>query len=552
MRQEDAIRPRVRIFPAVSTGVLARPRVPAREARRVAAFALPGVAVLAMQWGLLRPAYIDDSFIFYRYARNWADGLGPVFNRGEWVEGFSSFLWTALLAIAAAAGIAPEDAAPVLSLALAIGCLIVVAAVARDLFDGSPFATVALPLGLALASPFAFYAATGMDAVLFAFVLLCAVVLVAAHVSGEPSRRLAWAAAAALVALVLVRAEGPAYALLIALVALAIARRRSTLPLVAAAAGATAVVLVVRLAVYGALVPAPAMAKGHATHLLAQGQLGQVVDAVRAGGHYEGALARVVTVAVVATVALAAWRRRAVPAFVWLATAAVVLVFAITAWNEGDWMPHRRLLVPALPLLLPLAAWSGKTLVSLVRPRALAGAGAVALALALTVAATGFDPPSKRAQTPYVGTELSGLGRAIAHTDPPTRVMTNLAGALPYAAGARTHVWDELGLTDIHNARHGQRFNPRFGRTDVAYVYSREFDLLVSNDPDEPRLLAGQWGRDPAKLRGYAVFTKPQWAAIPLYVVARRDSPAARAVGTYCGCAPAPLSASPPASASSP
>ncbi len=40
---------------------------------------------------------VDDGYIFLRYARNWANGLGPVFNPGERVEGFSSPLWTALL-----------------------------------------------------------------------------------------------------------------------------------------------------------------------------------------------------------------------------------------------------------------------------------------------------------------------------------------------------------------------------------------------------------------------------------------------------------------------
>ena len=36
----------------------------------------------------------DDAFISFRYARNIADGLGPVFNPGERVEGASNPLWT--------------------------------------------------------------------------------------------------------------------------------------------------------------------------------------------------------------------------------------------------------------------------------------------------------------------------------------------------------------------------------------------------------------------------------------------------------------------------
>ncbi|EMJ96128.1 hypothetical protein [Leptospira alstonii] len=39
----------------------------------------------------------DDAFISLRYAKNFADGKGLVFNEGEFVEGYTNFLWTALL-----------------------------------------------------------------------------------------------------------------------------------------------------------------------------------------------------------------------------------------------------------------------------------------------------------------------------------------------------------------------------------------------------------------------------------------------------------------------
>ena len=35
----------------------------------------------------------DDAFISFRYARNLLDGHGLVFNPGEYVEGYSNFLW---------------------------------------------------------------------------------------------------------------------------------------------------------------------------------------------------------------------------------------------------------------------------------------------------------------------------------------------------------------------------------------------------------------------------------------------------------------------------
>ena len=43
----------------------------------------------------------EDAYITFRYAENWARGLGPVYNAGERVMGFSSPLWTAWLALGA-------------------------------------------------------------------------------------------------------------------------------------------------------------------------------------------------------------------------------------------------------------------------------------------------------------------------------------------------------------------------------------------------------------------------------------------------------------------
>jgi hypothetical protein len=47
----------------------------------------------------------DDVFIYLRYANNWAGGGGPVFNPGVHEQGYTSFLWVAILTAARAAGI---------------------------------------------------------------------------------------------------------------------------------------------------------------------------------------------------------------------------------------------------------------------------------------------------------------------------------------------------------------------------------------------------------------------------------------------------------------
>ena len=39
------------------------------------------------------PHPIDDAYITFRYSRNLAEGLGPVWNAGDPVEGYTNFLW---------------------------------------------------------------------------------------------------------------------------------------------------------------------------------------------------------------------------------------------------------------------------------------------------------------------------------------------------------------------------------------------------------------------------------------------------------------------------
>ena len=59
---------------------------------------LPSVVaiLLAFHYGVCTQ---DDAFISFRYAENWASGLGWVFNVDEYVEGFSNPLWTGLFGL---------------------------------------------------------------------------------------------------------------------------------------------------------------------------------------------------------------------------------------------------------------------------------------------------------------------------------------------------------------------------------------------------------------------------------------------------------------------
>ena len=61
------------------------------------AFVVPALVALLARL-LTGPHPIDDAYITFRYARNLAEGLGLVYNPGEWVLGTTTPLWAILLA----------------------------------------------------------------------------------------------------------------------------------------------------------------------------------------------------------------------------------------------------------------------------------------------------------------------------------------------------------------------------------------------------------------------------------------------------------------------
>ena len=162
----------------------------------------------------------DDAFISYRYARNLADGLGLVFNRGERVEGYTNLLWVLeLSALWKVFGVRPEVGSVVLSgLCTAVMLAITAAHAARAPF-GDPaaapggersraFAGVAVAASLLLLATnrnVAVWATSGLEARQFTVFVVLAVWLLGAYATRP--RRL-WLASLALTGAALTRPEG--------------------------------------------------------------------------------------------------------------------------------------------------------------------------------------------------------------------------------------------------------------------------------------------------------------------------------------------------------
>ena len=82
---------------------------------------------LAAHTVYLQPWTLDDAYISFRYAEHFCQGKGIVYNEGERVEGYTTFLWVFLLGLGHMAGCYIPILAKTLGMALSIGCLLLLA-----------------------------------------------------------------------------------------------------------------------------------------------------------------------------------------------------------------------------------------------------------------------------------------------------------------------------------------------------------------------------------------------------------------------------------------
>ena len=228
-----------------------RPAEPSPTARRVdpwfhpfAPYVVPCALAVAARVDAIRalPYAAEDAYITFRFAEHWARGLGPVYNPGERVFGFTSPVWTAWLALGALLGIDTFAWARLWGFGLSLVALVLF----TRLLDCTVSRTAAwlFAVFFAVFAPFSAHAVLGMETSLVVAALAAAATAIEARSPG---------AGPLLALLALTRPEGTALAALLALRAAPRARWIGAV-LVAVALGALALY-------YGNPVPQSVLAK---------------------------------------------------------------------------------------------------------------------------------------------------------------------------------------------------------------------------------------------------------------------------------------------------
>lgn len=122
-------------------------------------------AAAAGLWAAWQKKWLcDDAFITFAYAQNFARGHGLVFNPGEWVEGYTNFLWALGLGLLGKLGVDIPYAGffgnlVAFVLVLGLSATIVLRGVGPTLKPVFPVAAIAL----ALSTPFTTWATSGLE-----------------------------------------------------------------------------------------------------------------------------------------------------------------------------------------------------------------------------------------------------------------------------------------------------------------------------------------------------------------------------------------------------
>jgi arabinofuranosyltransferase len=423
--------------------------------------------------GLFIFSYVpDDTFVTLRYARNALRGDGFVFNAGERVEGYMSYLWLLMLVFAGKLGAPLVATARVLSFAFSLGTLALTVFAARAGIStgraGAPEEPregwretlgMFLPaIFLAVSPPFLTWCLSGSEMPLFAFLFLAGCLFLRPG-SGPGAAFIVFGL------LGLVRPEG----ILFFLLALAVALVRSpsgrpgiVLKWIGIAAVFYVPYLIWKWSYFRELLPNALLATMGPPGLM-----------MRNGARYLfGFILNYGYLLIVGLLLLrSAGRTRqglAVPLLLVAALGTEVLMLG------GDWMPHYRLFLAAMPFVMLMVS---EGVLATARGIGAPVSAVVIIALLAVPGARGRDRFLAERATVHA---YALLGQRFGQILPPgTSIGCGSTGGIGYYTDMP--IVDILGFTEPRIARHGKIIGTEPGhlKTDGAYILDRKPDLLL-------------------------------------------------------------------------
>lgn len=473
---------------------------------------------------------MDDAFVSFRYAEHWVQGAGPVYNPGESpVEGYTNFLWTALLALGARLGGDIVVLSRLFGAAAGLLTLVLLFQARRFLRALDPETPVIATLFLATFCIFHPWPTSGMETTLFGLLITLSLLVHFSTLGDAPSRRVLLVLGVLLALTVMTRPEG----LLVAALVIAdqglesVRKRRFQVFYVL---GAFLVIFLPwflwRWSYYGALLPNTFYAK-----------VGTTAAQVRRGWKYFWAMyapARpLIYPAALAVLIPWVWLRRytryfLLPLLLVLYTAYIILI-------GGDGLPAFRFFAPLAAPLCLLAAVGVRRLG--VRLPIVAAVTLLIMGLNIRQMYSNRETYQHVSQGDYVQRKGTLVGQWLQeHAPAGTVIATNTAGTIPYYSKLKTI--DMLGLNDRHI---GRRDTPYMGqgyagheKGDGAYVLGLRPDIIQfssasgSERPSVEFIGDNEIYKSEIFKQEYSLTRYEMADGSPLFLYVRKDSPFAR------------------------
>ncbi len=111
----------------------------------------------------------DDAFISFRYAKNFVEGHGLVYNIGERVEGYTNFLWTLLLSLFMRLGLDVVIVSQVLGALFSAATVLLLLHLNQRLYPKDNVFNFLAPLFLACCGAYAAWATGGLETSFYTF-----------------------------------------------------------------------------------------------------------------------------------------------------------------------------------------------------------------------------------------------------------------------------------------------------------------------------------------------------------------------------------------------
>jgi len=118
---------------------------------------------------------VDDAYISFRYAKNFANGDGLVFNPGEKVEGYSNLFWVLLLSPIFKLGGSPVVFSRILGLFFSLGSIFLVWKIISVSQERTGFAVLCAFALIVTNSSFTFWSIRGLETNFYGFLIILVV-----------------------------------------------------------------------------------------------------------------------------------------------------------------------------------------------------------------------------------------------------------------------------------------------------------------------------------------------------------------------------------------